>query len=181
MVEANEQRVTVDDQPVIVVRSARRRRTVSADLTGGVLRLRVPLRLSHSDVARHARAFRTRLAKRSTTAKGSDEQLFQRALELAQKYFDGEVSPTSVTWSAQQSMRWGSTTSTEGTIRISQRMQNMPSWVVDAVIVHELAHLVESSHGPAFQRLVARYPRTAEADAFLEGVSWARQHLPPQD
>lgn len=177
----HEQRITIDDQPVIVVRSARRRRTVSADLTGGVLRLRVPLRLSHSDIARHARAFRSRLAKRSHTAKGSDEQLLQRAVELAQQYFDGEVAPVSVTWSAQQSLRWGSTTSTEGTIRISRRMQDMPSWVLDAVLVHELAHLVESGHGPAFQRLVGRYPRTTEADAFLEGVTWARQHLPPQD
>ncbi len=49
--------------------------------------------------------------------------------------------------------------------------------MVDSVLVHELAHLIEPGHGPAFVRLVAKYPRTAEADAFLAGVSWAEQHL----
>jgi predicted metal-dependent hydrolase len=49
----------------------------------------------------------------------------------------------------------------------------MPDWVVAAVLVHELAHLLESGHGPAFRRLVDRYPRYAEAMAFLEGVTFA--------
>ena len=39
----------------------------------------------------------------------------------------------------------------------------MPSWVVDYVLVHELAHLLASGHGPQFQALVARYPHAERA------------------
>jgi hypothetical protein len=41
--------------------------------------------------------------------------------------------------------------------------------VLDAVIVHELAHLIEPNHSPRFRELEARYPRRHDADLFLEG------------
>lgn len=171
----SEHTLTVDGLEVIVIRSARRRRTVTADISGGLLRLRVPMQLSRRELEQHARAFRRRLARRSTTA-STDDQLLARARELAAEYFHGDVEPVSVTWSTQQMKRWGSTTPTSGTIRLSARLRDMPAWVVDAVLIHELAHLIESDHGPRFQELVARYPHTARADAFLDGVTWAQQH-----
>ncbi|MBB3667787.1 SprT-like domain-containing protein [Garicola koreensis] len=172
-----EDSVVVDDEAVIVIRSAKRRRTVTGDLVAGQLRLRVPMRLGRADVEAHARAFRKRLVGRSGHSAASDEQLLTRAQELAVQYFEGSVQPRSVSWSSRQLKRWGSTTSTTGSIRLSARLQNMPGWVVDSVLVHELAHLIEPDHGERFQQLVARYRRTAEADAFLAGVSWAEQHL----
>lgn len=81
-----------------------------------------------------------------------------------------------MSWSTQQHQRWGSTTSTTGTIRLSARLREMPVWVQDSVLVHELAHLIEPGHGPEFKALIAKYPRTEEADAFLAGVSWADRH-----
>jgi predicted metal-dependent hydrolase len=54
-------------------------------------------------------------------------------------------------------------------IRLSSRLQALPGWVVDYVLVHELAHLLEPGHGPAFHRLVERYPRAERAEGFLEG------------
>lgn len=176
MAQQSQQTVTVDGHDVLVVRSSRRRRTVSADLTGGQLRLRVPMNLSRKELDRHARAFRSRLLTRSSQAARSDDDLLQRARELAAKYLDSAMDPVSVTWSSQQLKRWGSTTSATGHIRLSARLKQMPEWIVDAVLVHELAHLLESDHGPAFQALVARYPKTKEADAFLEGVTWAEQY-----
>ena len=169
--------MVVDDETVIVIRSAKRRRTVTGDLVAGQLRLRVPMRLSRDDVEAHARAFRKRLASRSEHSAASDEQLLARAQQLAAQYFEGSVQPSSVSWSSRQLKRWGSTTSTTGSIRLSARLQNMPDWVVDSVLVHELAHLVEPGHGERFQQLVARYRHTEEAHAFLAGVSWAEQHL----
>lgn len=167
--------VAVDDEDVIVIRSAKRRRTVSADISGGTLRLRVPLRLSSAQVEDHARAFRKRFESRHSTAGKSDEALLERADQLSSQYFDGAAAPSSVQWSNRQQKRWGSTSTTTGEIRISSRLQHMPGWVVDSVLVHELAHLIEPGHGPAFKKLVARYPRTQEADAFLAGVTWSDQ------
>ncbi|WP_120002786.1 M48 family metallopeptidase [Nesterenkonia muleiensis] len=168
--------IQVDGEKVLVIRSARRRRTVSADITGGTLRLRVPMRLSRAEMETHARAFRKRLKGRSSQAGRSDEALLARARELSAQYFDGAVQPASAAWSGRQLKRWGSTTSTTGEIRLSSKLRRMPGWVVDSVLVHELAHLIESGHGPEFRRLVARYPHTKEADAFLAGVTWADQH-----
>ena len=80
----------------------------------------------------------------------------------------------SVTWSTRQRHRWGSCTPARRTIRLSAQLRGMPDWVVEAVLVHEVAHLLESGHGPRFQRLVARHPRYAEAMAFLAGVTYAQ-------
>jgi predicted metal-dependent hydrolase len=49
----------------------------------------------------------------------------------------------------------------------------MPEWVIDYVLLHELAHLVVPSHGADFWDLVARYPKTERARGYLEGVSAA--------
>lgn len=168
--------IPVDGEDVIVIRSAQRRRTVSADMVQGTLRLRTPLRLSRREIEKHARAFRQRLQSRQSAASTSDAALLERAHELSRRYFGATLSPASVTWSARQLKRWGSTSSASQEIRVSARLQQMPSWVVDAVLVHELAHLIEPGHGPRFKELVGRYPRTAEADAFLAGVTWSDQH-----
>lgn len=176
-----EHSVVVDDKPVLVIRSAKRRRTVTGDLVAGQLRLRVPMRLGRSDVEAHARAFHKRLAGSSAYAAASDEQLLERARQLSAQHFEGSAQPSSISWSSRQLKRWGSTTSATGAIRLSARLQSMPGWVVDSVLVHELAHLIEPDHGERFQRLVARYRHTAEADAFLAGVSWAEQHLVGRD
>lgn len=56
-------------------------------------------------------------------------------------------------------------------IRLSHRLQVMPSWVVDYVLVHELAHLAEPTHSSRFWRLVDRYPDAARARGYLEGYT----------
>lgn len=111
----------------------------------------------------------------------ADVALARRADALAAAHLDGAPGvpgrraprPSSVTWSARQRQRWGSCTPARGTIRLSAQLRGMPDWVVDAVLVHELAHLVESGHGPRFRALVERVPRYAEAMAFLQGVTYA--------
>jgi len=69
--------------------------------------------------------------------------------------------------------RWGSATPADGSVRISERLRETPSWVLDYVLVHELAHLVEPGHTPAFWSLVRRYPRSERAIGYLHGLSAA--------
>lgn len=174
-----QEQVEIDGEPVLVIRSARRRRTVAADRVDGVLRLRVPLRMSTSELARHTRQFRAKHRRRAALSRRSDDELLARAAQLNHEYFDGRAGASSVRWTDRQTTRWGSATPADGSIRLSSRMQTMPQWVQDAVLVHELAHLLVPGHGPEFRRLVERYPRTAEADAYLAGVSfgWTNPRL----
>jgi hypothetical protein len=71
------------------------------------------------------------------------------------------------------STRWASCTPADGTIRVSERLRDAPAWVVDYVLVHELAHLLEPGHDKAFWAWVRRYPRTERAMGYLEGLSAA--------
>jgi predicted metal-dependent hydrolase len=84
---------------------------------------------------------------------------------LARRY--GLPQPARTDWADNQSARWGSCTPARGTIRISRRLAEFPGWVLDYVIVHELAHLAVHGHGPDFWALVDRYPRTERARGFL--------------
>ena len=52
-------------------------------------------------------------------------------------------------WVDNQQSRWGSCTPSDRSIRLSSRLQGMPAWVVDYVLVHELAHLLEPGHDAA--------------------------------
>ena len=49
----------------------------------------------------------------------------------------------------------------------ASRMVDFPDWVIDYVLVHELAHLAESGHGREFKALLARYPWSERAEGYL--------------
>ncbi|HEX7353814.1 MAG TPA: M48 family metallopeptidase [Mycobacteriales bacterium] len=154
--------------PVEVRRSSRRRRTVSAYRADGRIVVLVPARLTAAEEAAWVERMVARLARRALPA--GDEALQQRATELSRQWLAGRAVPTSVQWSTRQQRRWGSCTTTTGAIRLSRRLEDMPGYVVDYVLVHELAHLLVPDHSPAFWSLVDRYPHVLRARAFLEGV-----------
>ena len=133
----------------------------------------VPADLSASEEQEWIATVLERLARRERRRHPSDDVLFERARELAVRYLDGRVAPKSVRWVANQHTRWGSCTPEDGTIRLSVQLRGMPAWVVDYVLVHELSHLLEPGHGPAFWKLVNRYPKTERARGYLEGVAAA--------
>jgi predicted metal-dependent hydrolase len=90
--------------------------------------------------------------------------------------------PTSVRWVSNQNSRWGSATPSDGSIRLSDKLRPMPQWVIDYVLLHELAHLLVAGHNAAFWKLLEAYPETERAKAFLEGVSFATSRgLPAGD
>lgn len=145
-----------------MVRSARRRKTVSARQVDGVLRIRIPAAMSSSEEARWVGEMSRRFDRRDRCAA---IDLAERAAGLAKRY-DLPV-PTTIRWVDDQRQRWGSCTPADRSIRISSRLGGFPVWVLDSVIVHELAHLVEPGHGPAFRALVDRYPKGERAIGFL--------------
>ena len=150
--------------------STKRRTTVSASWEDGRIVVLVPSRLRHSERDAVVEELVQRLLRRAPMHHSDDDALEERAKELADRYFDG-VSASSIRWVGNQRKRWGSCNPNTGQIRISDRLRPVPSWVLDAVLVHELAHLLEASHSRRFRSLAARYPRMAEADTFLHGFS----------
>ncbi|MEM9525181.1 MAG: YgjP-like metallopeptidase domain-containing protein [Bacteroidota bacterium] len=64
--------------------------------------------------------------------------------------------------------RWGSCSS-KGNINLATRLLLAPNEVLDAVIIHELAHLVEANHSPRFWAQVERaLPNYREYDVWLK-------------
>jgi len=147
---------------VRVIRSAKRTRTSSARLVGHTLEIRLPAWMSVAEEA-HWVAEWTRRFRRKMTADRID--LSERAALLAGRY--DLPRPESIRWVDGMRTRWGSCTPSTGAIRLSSALAPFPDWVIDYVIVHELAHLREGGHSPAFWRLVGRYPRAERARGYL--------------
>lgn len=164
---------------VEVRRSGRRRRTVSAYVEGDRIVVLVPDNLSKAEERDWVRKMVARLQRREQRSRRTDEGLLDRARELSDRYLGGLAEPTSVTWVANQRSRWGSCTPGDRTIRLSERLQQMPGWVVDYVLVHELAHLLEPGHNDAFWGWVGHYPHTEKAKGYLLGWSEAARLEPP--
>ena len=169
-----------EPEPVVEIRPSRQRRKwVEAHWEGDTIVVLVPQRMSKRDRAAHAEHLAARLVAERDRRRPTDAQLLRRAQELSATYLDGRAVPSSVTWSTRQQHRWGSCSPTDRTIRISARLVDAPGWVLDAVLVHELAHLLRASHDAVFDELVGRYPRTADAAVFLEGVAYGLRLTDP--
>jgi predicted metal-dependent hydrolase len=149
---------------------------VSAYRDGDKTVVMVPSRLSKAEEEQWVATILARLAERERRRRPSDDALFDRARELSRRYLNGRAEPASVRWVDNQRTRWGSCTPDDGSIRLSTRLRGMPSWVVDYVLVHELAHLLVPGHGTRFWELVSRYPKAERARGYLEGVA-AASHL----
>jgi len=107
-----------------------------------------------------------RLQRRAERSRPSDERLVERAKKLNERHFGGMLRWTSIGFADMERL-WGSCTFTDGAIRIATRATSLPEWVVDYLLVHELAHLVHSDHGAEFHELENRYPLAERAKGYL--------------
>jgi len=167
----------IPELKVEVRRSQRRRRTVGARLEGDTLVVMIPARMTRAEekhwVAEMQRKLRRVEGQPALPVKASDEALLTRCAQLAMKYLDGNATPASVRWVPPMRTRWASCTPVDATIRVSERLRDVPSWVLDYVLVHELAHLRVAGHNAEFWALVQRYPKAERAIGYLEGLSCA--------
>ena len=163
----------VSSEDVEVRRSRRRRRTVSAYREGGRTVVLIPASFSAAEEQTWVERMLVRLDAGDRRREATDAALAARAAQLSARYLGGHARPTSVRWVSTMGRRWASCTPAEGTIRVSDRLRDVPDHVLDYVLLHELAHLLVAGHNAAFWKLLEAYPETARAKAFLEGVSFA--------
>ncbi len=166
---------------VEVRRSKRRRRTVSAYRDGDRIVVMIPATLTRAEEAEWVSRMIARLEKSERRRQSTDEDLMERAHELSDRYLGGLADPESVRWVDNQKSRWGSCTPADRTIRLSSRIQGMPQWVIDYVLVHELAHLLEPGHDENFWAWVDNYPQVERAKGYLLGWSAAAHLESPPD
>jgi predicted metal-dependent hydrolase len=155
----------------VVRRSAKRRRTVSAYRDGERTVVLIPARMTRAEEEHWVTTMLRRLEAQESRQLFGDNVLMERARLLSNRYLAGEAVPRSVRWVGNQRHRWGSCTPADKTIRLSSRLRGMPDYVVDYVLVHELAHLIVPGHGPEFWTIVASYQKTERARGYLDGVA----------
>lgn len=169
---------------VEVKRSKRAKRNVTAYRDNDKTVVTVPTRMAKRDVDAYVVELVNRLDDRDERA-SSQQSLESRARGLSIKHlgqdlFETHKVPVKIRWVTNQNSRWGSCTPDEGNIRLSHRMQRMPSYVIDSVIIHELIHLLVADHSPAFYELMNRFPQHEKAKAYLDGYSHAQQYFKPE-
>lgn len=163
-----------------VIRSSRRTRSVSAYRQNGVIEIHIPDRLSRKDEYALIPEMIANVLKREAKSRSSDDQLYAMASTLIERYLpDFHERPTSITW-RQMRERWGSCTTSDGTIRISLRLNGAPEYAIACVLFHELIHLRVPGHGKDFESYLARFPDKDRAEAFLEGFEAGLAATPEQ-
>ncbi len=154
---------------------------MSAYRDGDTVVVQVPARLTRAEETEWVSRMLARLERREARRKPGEVQLAQKAAQLSSRYLDGRAKPASVRWVDNQQTRWGSCTVADRSIRLSTRLQGMPGWVVDYVLLHELAHLLVPGHDAGFWALLEGYERTERARGYLEGFSSAAGLSPSSD
>jgi hypothetical protein len=158
--------------PVRILATRRRRRTVAARLRSGVLEIMVPDSMPVAERRRWAEVMRERLERRMRLSAPTDERLEQRARALNAQLFNGRLRWRSIGFSEMAS-QWASCAYVTGEIRVAARAKGLPDWVLDYLLVHEMAHLEHSDHGPGFWELVNRYRLTERARGYLMALDHA--------
>lgn len=153
-----------------IIRSKKRRKTVQAREIGGVLEILAPAHMSDKQLEPVINDFKERINRHKKLSKLDDQALERRANTLNHQYFDNLLQWKSIRWVTNQNRRHGSCNTDRGTIRISHRIAEMPRFVQDYIIVHELAHLIEPNHSQQFWELVYQYPRAERARGYLMAV-----------
>lgn len=165
-----------EEMPVRVIRSAKRKKTIQARVENGTLVVRMPMHISEEEAEQHIASLRQRVEKKMSRARrrGSDEDLAARAERLNERFLQGRARMTSIRWVSNQNSRWGSCTPSTGAIRISDKLQSCPDYVIDAVVIHELAHtFCAGGHDREFWSWADRAPHAERAKGFLEGFARA--------
>ncbi len=167
----------ITEGEIVVIRSNRRKKNVSAYRQGGRIVVSIPARMSKADERAMVPEMVAKIRAQEAVATMSEESLQIRAGQLLEEFAPEIVlRPASVNWRAMRE-RWGSCTSLDRSIRNSDRLKGAPDYVLDYVLFHEAIHLEHFDHGEQFKQLLARFPLEAQAEAYLQGYEAAENAL----
>ena len=167
----------ISEGEIVVIRSQRRKKNISAYRAGGRIIISIPARMSKADERAMVPEMVAKIRAQEAAITMSQEALASRVDELLlQLAPEITLRPADVTWRSMRE-RWGSCTSVDRTIRISDRLKGAPSHTLDYVLFHEAIHLHLSDHGPAFKEILARFPNSELASAYLDGYEAAETAL----
>lgn len=135
----------------------------------GKIEVRVPARLSKQEEEKAVADIVAKVMKKTAASVKTDDELRRRAENLNAKYLANNATVGSIRWVTNQNKRWGSCTTATGDIRISHRLQEVPDYVLDSVIIHELVHtFIHTGHSAEFWEWADRAPKAERAKGFLE-------------
>ncbi len=170
----------ISEGEIVVLRSKRRKKSISAYRQGGRIIISIPARMSKADERSVIPEMIAKIRAQEADESPSETMLMQRCVQLLERYApEITICPKSINW-RQMRERWGSCTSVDATIRISDRLKGAPDYALDYVLFHEAIHLHYFDHGPEFKAVLARFPEESRAEAYLEGFEAAeRRYMPP--
>ncbi len=183
MLSTNPQTITVDGITLTLMVERKRVKNINARLHESTLSVSVPLHTPQATLDQVIPDLARRLVRRVRARQiNAEEDALALALKVAARFPNRPVV-AHIEFVTTQQARWGSYSSATRTIRLNAALREMPRWVLEAVVAHELAHVTHHDHGPGFWKLLRSvYPDTDRADAFLAGVSWLGhrwEELPP--
>ena len=158
-----------------VIRKERRRRSVSAYRQGGVIEIHIPAKMSRRQEIEIIPEMISMVLRREARERKTDLQLMQIGIELLTQYLpEFDTHPASINW-RNMNERWGSCTTVDRTIRISDRLIGAPNYVLNYIIFHELIHLRIPGHDQDFYNYLNRFTDQQKCEAFLEGFELGSQ------
>ncbi len=167
----------ITEGEIVVIRSSRRKKNISAYRQGGRIVVSIPARMSKADERAMVPEMVAKIRAQEAVATMSEESLQIRAGQLLTEFAPEILErPASVNWRAMRE-RWGSCTGIDRSIRISDRLKGAPEYVLDYVLFHEAIHLEFFDHGEQFKQLLARFPLEGQAEAYLQGYEAAENAL----
>jgi predicted metal-dependent hydrolase len=167
----------VDEGEIVVIRSTRRKKSISAYRQGGRIVISIPSRLSKADERAIVPEMIAKIRDQEASKTLGEAQLAARIDQLLTELApEITARPASVVWRPMRE-RWGSCTSVDRSIRISDRLKLAPEYALDYVLFHEAIHLQYFDHGEEFTEVLNRFEGSELASAYLDGYEAAERAL----
>ncbi|MCX9082853.1 MAG: M48 family metallopeptidase [Candidatus Methanoperedens sp.] len=151
-----------------VIRSPDRKKTIQARMVEDTLHVYLPLGMQHEEERKIIEKMKKKIDKKMHKKQiNNDDYLITKFDEFNVKFFQGKLKVNSIEFVTNQERVNGSCTPNKGTIRLSHKLLDMPKWVLEYVIMHEMTHLVYPNHSKEFWVKVSEYEYTERARGFL--------------